>query len=86
MWEIVTEMQLRCSSLGGVRRRAGATDVDLISNRPGWMAMSSSAQEFDERKYGQCSRAAPSSAEQVVLISLLSTGDASRINSLLCVC
>ena len=39
MWEI---QQLR--------RRAGATDVDLTSHRPGEMALlSSSAQELDER-------------------------------------
>ena len=67
-------------------RRAGALDVDLMSNQPGEMTFSSSAQGLNARKDGRCSRAAPSSAEQVVLISLLSTGEASRINSLLCVC
>ena len=41
-----------------LRGRAGATDVDLTSNRPGGMTLlSSSAQGLDERQ--QCSRAAP---------------------------
>ena len=41
-------------------RRAGALDVDLMSNQPEEMTLlSSSAQGLDERKYGQCSRAAP---------------------------
>ncbi len=41
-------------------RRAGALDVDLMSNQPKEMTLlSSSPQGLDERKYGQCSRAAP---------------------------
>ncbi len=41
-------------------RRAGALDIDLMSNQPGKQTLlSSSAQELDERKDGRCSRAAP---------------------------
>ena len=41
-------------------RRAGALDVDLMSNQLGEMAFSSSAQGLNARKDGGCSRAAPS--------------------------
>ena len=64
-------------------RRAGALDVDLMSNQPGEMAFSSSAQGLNARKDGGCSRAAPHGAEQVAMFSLLSTGDARGTNSLL---
>ena len=40
-------------------RRAGALDIDLMSNQPeGGTLLSSSNQGLDERKDGKCSRAA----------------------------
>ena len=54
-----------------LRRRAGATDVNLTSNRPGKMTLlSSSAQGLDERDAAMFE----GRAAQVGLISLLSTG------------
>ena len=41
-----------------LERRAGALDVDLISNQPEGMTLPSSAQRFDAGKYGKCSGAA----------------------------
>ena len=74
--QVSRKLSGRCSSLR--RGRAGATDVDLTSNRPGEMALlSSSAQGLDERDAAMFE----GRAAQVDLISLLSTGEARGANS-----
>ena len=64
-------------------RRAGAPDVDLMSNQPGEMTLLVVCSRVECEKRWKMFEGR---AEQVVLISLLSAGDARGANSLLWVC
>ena len=64
-------------------RRAGAPDVDLMSNQPGEMTLLVVCSRVECEKRWKMFEGR---AEQVVMFSLLSTGDARGTNSLLWVC
>ena len=60
-------------------RRAGAPDVDLMSNQPGEMTLLVVCSRVECEKRWKMFEGR---AEQVVMFSLLSTGDARGTNSL----